>query len=125
MARLRDQHDLLRGDPLAAVRGVPLRAPQHPRATRPVPGMRVSDRHKQCLHRVRRDGEDSESMKRNRKRTLLAILLLFGSVLLWGVFHLWGFAIRGGLTRAPTAASVSVSVVSVEVSSHPFVVNFR
>src|SRR5213075_103427 len=89
-ARLRDQHDLLRGDPLAALRRTVRAAPPHPRATRPVPGMRVSGRHKRCLHRVRRGCKDSESMKRTRKRTLLMVLLLLTGGAIINVTVAWG-----------------------------------
>src|SRR5438552_10606871 len=53
LARLRDQHDLLRCDPLAAVRRPRLRARPHPQASPSVPIMRLSHRRQPRLHRVR------------------------------------------------------------------------
>src|SRR5262245_23454798 len=86
LARLRDQHDLLCGDPVVALR-VPIRAAsQAANQARAVSEVCVSDRQRSRMHRMR---EACEAVRRFVFR--LALLLLLGAII--NVAVAWGIAV--------------------------------
>src|SRR5688572_14360974 len=82
MAGLRDQHDLLRRNPLAALCRAPNSSPLAAHQARPLPSLRLSDRRERDLHRVRQASSNQvrcTAMKRRLPK--IGLLILAGAIL--------------------------------------------